>query len=181
MKRLLFLLFALSFYVFADSEYFEIKDVEVKQESKNSLVAKEEALRKAARLAFKEIIESEAKPLSVESVSDHKIQDCVYDYSIEQEKFSESFYIGRISYRFSKHRVASLLKSFGLDADFGKNENEKFVRLAIHPKAFLYCANELKKLKVVVERFSNERVVFRIDKELIGDFRKLGVKYARAI
>ena len=68
MKRLLFLLFALSFYVFADSEYFEIKDVEVKQEGKNSLVAKEEALRRAARLAFKEIIESEAKPLSVESV-----------------------------------------------------------------------------------------------------------------
>ncbi|MDR0968258.1 MAG: hypothetical protein LBL99_01315 [Holosporaceae bacterium] len=179
MKRLLFLLAAANFYAFADSSYFEVENVEVKRQSKNSLIAKEEAARQAARSAFGKLIEKETQSLQKLSFSDREIQDCVYDYSIDQEKISNTVYVGRFSYRFSKNKVATLLRSRGANVDFGEKQSGK-VKLAVYRKDFLRNADDLEKLKIAVEEFSNERVVFEIAKKRIPNFRKLRIKYAPA-
>jgi hypothetical protein len=179
MKRLLFLLFSANFCVLADSRYFEIDDVEIKQKGANSLAAKQEALRKSARAAFEKAISAEAKRLPAGSASDREIQDCVYDYSIEQEKISASFYVGRFSYRFLKDKIAAFLKSRGAVVGFEVEESKgEKVKLAVYREDFINRANELKKLKIAVEEFSNQRVVFKINKNRVPNFQELRIKYA---
>ncbi|MDR0632020.1 MAG: hypothetical protein LBF54_02165 [Holosporaceae bacterium] len=182
MKRLSFLLFLLRLCVFADSQYFEVRDIEIKQKGKNSLAAKQVALDRAARLALKKMIEDELKGSFPESISNQQIQNCVYDYSIDQEKFSDSIYIGRISYRFLKNKISSLLKPHGINVSIQDDEGKaNDVRLSVYLVDFLRRARELRKIKAAVEKFSDQKVVFRIKKKYIDDFRKLRIKYARLI
>ncbi|MDR2646245.1 MAG: hypothetical protein LBC04_03685 [Holosporaceae bacterium] len=178
MKPLFFLLFTVNLCVFADSRYLESRNVKVKQEGRNSLEAKQAALRRANRLAFSKALNMELK--TIESVSDGEIQDCIYDYSIEREKFSASVYIGEFFYRFYKSRISSLLKSHGIHMDF-QNEENNIVKLAVYWKDFIRRSNELNKLKVIVEKFSDKKVVFNINRKYIGDFRKLRMKYAQIL
>ena len=183
MKCILLLLMMIGFRVSADSGYFEIRDVEVKQKGSNSLIAKQKALLEANRFAFKKIIEDVSKGqclTMLKSISDQQIQSCIYDYSIDQEKFSELFYIGKISYRFSKNKILALLKSHGIHTDI-QNEENKIIKLAVYLSDFIHRANELNKLEVIVEKFSDTKVVFNINKRYINDFRKLCIKYARLI
>ncbi|MDR2781735.1 MAG: hypothetical protein LBB21_04775 [Holosporaceae bacterium] len=180
MKRFLLLLLLTSFSVDASSKYLEIGDVEVKQAGSNSLVAKQEALSRAMLSAFRTLVETYTKERSsnVESISKHQVQNCVYDYSIDQEKFSDSVYIGKFSYRFYKRKVASLLQSYGIKIDFDYEE-EKVARLAVYLDDFLRYSQEMRNLQVNVEKFSDEKVIFRINKDRINDFRKLRIRYAQ--
>jgi hypothetical protein len=181
MKLFLFLLLsAICFYVNADSKYFEISGIEVKQSGSNSFVAKQKALSKAMLLAFEKIIETnlKKKALSANSVSLQQIQNCLYDYSIDQEKFSDSVYICRISYRFLKKKVAFLLRSYGITIDF-EDEEEKTTKIAVYLEDFLKCAGKMRDMKVDVESFSEERVVFRINKKKLKDFYRLRIRYAQ--
>jgi hypothetical protein len=156
----------------------ESKNVKVKQEGRNSLEAKQTALRLANRLAFSKVLNMELKAIG--SISDGEIQNCIYDYSIEREKFSASVYIGEFFHRFSKSRVSSLLKSRGIHVDF-QNEEDNVVKLAVYLKDFIRQNNELNKLKVIVEKFSDTKVVFSINRKYIDDFRKLRIKYAQIL
>jgi hypothetical protein len=168
----------INFCVFADSLYLESKNVKVKQEGRNSLEAKQAALRRANRLAFSKVLNLELK--AIESFSDGEIQNCIYDYSIEREKFSASVYIGEFFYRFSKSRVSSLLKSRGIRVDF-QNEEDRVVKLAVYLNDFISQSKRLNELNVIIEKFSDTKVVFSINRKYIGNFRKLGIKYAQAL
>jgi hypothetical protein len=157
-------------------------DIEIKQKGNNSLAAKQVALSRAVRLAFRKMIEDHLKGAFPESISNQQIQNCVYDYSIDQEKFSDLIYIGRISYRFFKNKVASLLEPYGIHVDIQEDERkEADIRLAIYLEDFLRCAKELREIKAAVEKFSDQKVVFSIKKKYVDDFRKLRIRYARLI
>ncbi|MDR1982309.1 MAG: hypothetical protein LBQ08_00725 [Holosporaceae bacterium] len=179
MKRFLFLFIITHFCALADSRYFEIKDIEIKQKGNNSLIAKQNALHLAMSSAFQKMVKTELNEhvSSINSISNRQIQDCVYDYSIDQEKFSDSFYIGKFSYRFSKSKVASLLKSYGINIDL--EDKTRTVQLAIYLNDFILHEKKLRELKVVVEKFSNKKIIFHINREYINYFRKLRIKYAR--
>ncbi|MDR2158062.1 MAG: hypothetical protein LBO02_01955 [Holosporaceae bacterium] len=182
MKRFLFLLALINFCALASTKYFEIGDIEVKQRGGNSLIAKQNALHRAVRSAFKKIVEIQTagKFSSFESISHQQIQNCVYDYSIDQEKFSDSVYIGRISYRFYKSKIAALLKPYGANIDVGESENKsEMARFAVYLKDFIRHAKSLRDLNVTVEKFSNDRVIFGIKKKRVEDFRELRIKYAQ--
>jgi hypothetical protein len=181
MRRFLFLLFAISFDASASSKYFEVDDVEVKQSGKNSLIAKQKALSESMRSAFRKAFAEElsANPRAA-SIPLQQIRDCVYDYSIEQEKVSDSVYIGKFFYRFSKRKVASLLRSYGIDIKF-EDEESKTVKLAVYLNDFLRCVQRLRNLGVSVKQFSDERVVFCISKDRLANFYLLRIRYAQLI
>ncbi|MDR1236590.1 MAG: hypothetical protein LBJ96_06330 [Holosporaceae bacterium] len=182
MKFFPFLLFALSFCVEASSKYFEIRDIEVKQSGKNSLIAKQKALSQAMLSAFRKVVKNNCgKEISVaDSISAQAIKNCIYDYSIDQEKSSDSVYIGKFSYRFLKKKVAALLLKHGIKIDF-EDEERNVVKLAVYLEDFLQHTKELYNLKIDVENFSDERVVFCINKNSLKDFRRLRIKYAQLL
>ncbi|MDR1561288.1 MAG: hypothetical protein LBS23_02955 [Holosporaceae bacterium] len=164
----------------ADSLYYEIKKIEIKQKDRNSLAAKQKVLLMAVRSAFKKLIaEKLNKDAEIaEKMSHQQIQDCIYDYSIENEKYSDSFYIAELTYRFSKKKVAKLLEYYGIDVDLEDADDQKRVKLAIYTGDFLKHATKLNNLDVSVELFSEKRAIFNIDESKIKDFRELGIKYA---
>jgi hypothetical protein len=67
-----------------------------------------------------------------------------------------------------------------MHVDF-QNEEDNIVKLAVYLKDFVRQSSELNKLKAVVEKFSDTKVVFSISKKHIGDFRKLRMKYAQIL
>jgi hypothetical protein len=178
MKHFLFLLLAAGFSVDASSRYFEVDDIEIKQIGKNSLIAKQRALSEAMLSAFKKALAEELRDKSVAvSIPPNKIRDCVYDYSIDQEKVSDSVYIGKFSYRFSKKKVASLLRSHGININIDDEEGKK-VELAVYLDDFLQYAPKLRDMGASVYRFSDKRVVFCINKNRLTDFYRLRIRYA---
>jgi predicted XRE-type DNA-binding protein len=162
----------------ANSDYFEISDIEVKQKGNNSLIAKQNALHQAMNLAFQKMIKMELKEnfSSINSISNQQIQDCLYDYSIDQEKFSDFFYIGKFSYRFSKSKVISLLKRCGINIDL--KDEIKTVNLSVYLRDFILHEKKLREMKIIVKKFSHDRIVFSLNREYINHFRKLRIKYA---
>jgi hypothetical protein len=160
---------------------FEVKKIEVKQKDKNSFVAKQKALYVAARFAFRKLISKILKEdvKIAEKILQKQIQDCVYDYSIDQEKYSNSFYIAEFSYRFSKRKTANLLRDYGVNIDLQEESSLKTIKLIVYAKDFLKHANKLKNLNVSTELFSGEKVIFSIDERNIEKFREFGIKYAQ--
>ena len=84
--RFLVLLVFVSFSVFADDSYLEVSGVTVKMTAKNSLTAKQRAVSTSYHKAFGKMLASyfpDAKMIQ-SKVSEETIQNCVYDYSIDQ-------------------------------------------------------------------------------------------------
>ncbi|MCR5225295.1 MAG: hypothetical protein K6C34_04395 [Alphaproteobacteria bacterium] len=178
MKYCLFLSIFLISAVMADSSFWEVENVEIKQEGQNSVVAKQRALSKSASSAFLKLFTSEElKKFAgyANKFSDKQIQDCVYDYSIEEEKSSDSFYIGEFSYRFSKNRVVALLKKFG--ANISAQKSSKVVKIAIYKKDYLDHSNLISKSGSKVLSFSSEKVILEIND--INKFKKFNITYVR--
>ncbi|MDR2107302.1 MAG: hypothetical protein LBO73_02155 [Holosporaceae bacterium] len=178
-----FLLLCTTLGVSAGSPYVEVKDIEVKQRGKNSVAAKQSALDAALHQAFRKAlgVVSDVLPRSALQTPVRQIQDCLYDYSVDQEKFSDSVYIGRISYRFRRDRLVSLLKSLGVEADVGddgEGEKDTSVKLAVHLEDFILNSNALREMNAVVEKFSDDKIMFRLNQGRIDDFLKLRIKYA---
>lgn len=168
-----------SIFAYADAVgILAANSIEVKRQSRNSLHAKEQALSSALRKAF---AESLRKQLGVSkqlpNFSEREIGDCVYDCSIEKEKYSECMYICEVIYRFDESKVLSLLRKYGIAY---KSTNVapvvKNLRLAIYTDDFL---NNFNRLFCRVEKFSSERVIISIQNCSIEDFAKLGIRYAR--
>lgn len=184
MKYILFLLSVICFSetsVFAVSGYFFVEKIEVKRQDKNSLLAKQKALSIASRTAFSRLIAEELNlnEKIMDSISDKQISDCIYDYSIEHEKHSDSFYIAELSYRFDKMSVSKLLKTRGIDCNIiDETQNKQDIKLAIDIKDYVAKANDLKKINHIVETFSGEIVIFTMQKDALTEFRKLGIRYA---
>jgi hypothetical protein len=178
---LLFCIFT-SDFSFAEDGFFCVDNIEVKQNGENSLVAKQKALSIASRKAFFKLLGgefgiSDAKSLEI---SESQINECLYDYSIEQEKHSERVYIAELSYRFNKKQTVQLLKKYGIDCSnvVTETENTKNVKIIVRMNDFVTNYGELKKLDYSIEQFSGEKVIFVINKDDVNNFKKIGIKYA---
>jgi hypothetical protein len=184
MKRFLLAILSLIAVDFSNAEeqFFCVENVEVKQSDKNALIAKQKALSKALRMAFSRLLSEElgVQENSVtSSISENQISNCICDYSIEREKHSESIYIGKITYRFSKKQVASLLKKYNLKCvAIDDNKSIHNIRVAVYTKDFIDNFDKMKEFDYFVEKFSGKKVVFLMRNGTVNDFRKLGIRYA---
>lgn len=165
---------------FADeNEILATDSIEIKQQSKNSLLAKEQALSIAMRRAFSDLLKNRLEISdNLPTFSEKEISDCVYDCSIEHEKYSESTYICEVIYRFDENKLSSLLKKHGISY---KAEKEKVssLRIAIYTDNFIKNSDRLNKLNCAVEKFSSEHVILIIKNQDIEEFKKLGIRYVQ--
>jgi hypothetical protein len=178
---LFFLVLAVGRCLAGEGAFFEIHEIKVKQDDENSFSAKQKALSRAARSAFRKLVKEklDADPQIVEKVSNAQIQECIYDYSIENEKHSDSFYIAELSYRFSPKKVSLLLKNYGVILNVPDQGKPEEMTIVLRTKDFLQNAVKLRELIALVKSFSNEKIVFSIDKRNVEAFRALNIRYAQ--
>ena len=160
MKRFLVLLLFCSFNVLAKGSYLEVSGVTTKEVDKDSLAAKQKALSNSTNKAFNRLLDSyfpEAVSLK-NKVRGSEIQNCVYDYSIDQEKFSGKTYIARFSFRFSKKAVEKILKRHNI-LNYEKKKS-KTSTVALYTQDYLDNYTRLQGCKVIL--FSPKRIVLEI-------------------
>lgn len=150
------------FSCLAESSNLKVCDVEIKQAGQNSLIAKQKALYKSARKAFNRVINRDFREFSsyAEYVSTQQIQNCIYDYSIKHEKFSNSFYIADFLYRFSANKIAEVLNRFG--ANIKTSSREKSVHVGVYRDDYVNNAEALQQIGAEVVKFSSVRVVLKV-------------------
>lgn len=177
-KNFLVSLLFFPFCVFAEDSCFEVNGVTSKAISVNSLAAKQSVFSNALKRAFGRMLERYFPEVSSlqDKVEERTIQDCVYDYSIDQEKFSGKTYIARFSFRFSKKAVENLLLSRNMLAR-EKKESEANV-VAVYTQDYLQKYSQLQKYKVIV--FSPKRVLLEISKTESKSFLNAGVAFAKS-
>lgn len=155
--------------------------VQVKQKSQNSLVAKEKALAIALKKAFVELVKDRigvSDGMSVSTIPGKEINDCVYDYSIENEKHSASTYICEVLYRFDERKVVQLLDKYGIahEIKISAEEKSSSLRISVYTDDYIKV---LSNLDCVVEKFSPQIVVLKIKNYALEEFKKLGIRYAQ--
>ncbi|MDR2268318.1 MAG: hypothetical protein LBD81_02610 [Holosporaceae bacterium] len=160
-------------FLYADSgDIITAKPVSVKQNGENSFEAKQKATDRAARLAFFQVLK-ENYNLSRETIgklSSEQIKQCISGCSIEQEKQSESFYIARLAYRFTREMVESLLESKGLGQRLRQTEAatvypvsaQNSCYLELPTSTFIAYRESLEKIGYSVLEFSSKRTVIMI-------------------
>jgi hypothetical protein len=147
------------------------KPVSVKQNGKNSFEAKQKAIDRAARLAFFNVLK-ENYDLSREAIgklSGEQISQCISGCSMEQEKQSESYYIARLAYRFSREMVEHLLESKGLGQRLHQTATTAYpisaqngCCLELPMSTFIAHREALGKADYSVLEFSSNRVTLRM-------------------
>ena len=160
MKRFLFLLIFCSFSVLAESPYLEVSGVTTKEKGKDSLTAKQKALSSSTNKAFNRLLDSyfpEAVSLK-NRIREKEIQNCVYDYSIDQEKFSGKTYIARFSFRFSKEAVQKVFRSHNI-ANYEEKKSQKDT-VVLYTQDYLSRYELLQGYKVVL--FSPRRMILEV-------------------
>lgn len=165
MKNLAFVSFFASFSAMG-SGYFSVTDVEVRVQDKNSFIAQQEAQNSAMLKAFSDVINKEFSELEIKSTdfTEQEISSCLCDYSIDREKFSQTVFIGKFSFRFHRDRVVLLLKKHGFNIQLDQYEKAtaSYVVLRsvfeMHPD--LFWENNAK-----LEKFNSEKVVFSMSEE----------------
>ncbi len=160
MKRFLVLPLFFSLGVSADASYLEVNGVTTRITDRNSLVAKQRALSNSTNRAFHRLLDSyfpEAVSLKGK-IREDKIQDCVYDYSVDQEKFSGKTYIAKFSFRFSKEAVQKILRSHNISS-FEEKKSEKS-NVVVYTQDYLNHYKQLKEYKVVL--FSPKRLILEV-------------------
>ena len=178
MKGLLVSLLFSSFCVFAEDSYLEVNGVTSKATGVNSLAAKQSVFSNALNRAFGRMLENYFPEVSAlqEKIEEKVIQDCVYDYSIDQEKFSGRTYIARFSFRFSKKAVKKLLLSRNMLAQERRESEAKIV--AIYAQDYLQKYDQLKNYKVIM--FSPKKVILEISESESKNFLNAGVVFAKS-
>lgn len=165
--------------IFAYSPYFEISDIEVKQTARDSLSAKQAALSISLRKAFAEMLATEFRDakINLHGISEKRLQKCIFDYSIEYEKTSDSVYIGRFTYRFSKKEVVDFLRERGIKVD-AKKILAQDIKIAVWRNDFIKIklgANP----QVRVLEFDRDRVVFSTNEKILEKIKELGIRHAK--
>ena len=103
-------LFLISFVVLFDIQAEELLEpvcIEIEQKGENASVAKKEALEIALKFALKDAIADQlnCSEKLVDGISKKQIASCLYEYVVENEKYSDSIYIAKISYKFKRKNV----------------------------------------------------------------------------
>lgn len=177
MKKILVSLLVFSFCVFAEDSYLEINGVTSKASSANSLAAKQTVFSNALNRAFGRMLSTYFPKIRSfeDKVQEKNIQDCLYDYSVDQEKFSGKTYIARFSFRFSKKAVQKLLRKHNLlDREAKTSESETVV---IYTQDYLGGYDQLKEYKVVM--FSPKRIVLEVPESDLKAFLNSKVTFAK--
>lgn len=103
------------------SDLYTISDVRVDITASSALKAKEEAIEKAAKIAFKRLIKRLTNPRDLEKmhpaleneINDQDISELVKDFEITAQKNSAIRFLGTFTYRFSKPAIKSYFSSYG--------------------------------------------------------------------
>lgn len=160
MIRFFVFLIFISFNVFADDSYLEVSGVTVKMTAKDSLTAKQRAVSTSYHKAFGKLIASyfpDAKSVQ-NKVSEKAIQDCVYDYSIDQEKFSGKVYIAQFSFRFDRDKVLRVLRGYNIEStEYRKSSS---VDIAVYTQDYLDFYSQLRQYRVIL--FSPKRIILKV-------------------
>lgn len=166
MKKLAFASI-LTFFTAMGDGYFSVTDVEVRVQAKNSFVAQQEAQNSAMLKAFSKVLQKEFSNLSADISSrftDQEISSCLCDYSIDKEKFSQTVFVGKFSFRFHRDRVALLLKKHGFDIPLNqyteKATSYVVLRSVFEQHPYLFWENGAK-----LKKINSEKVVFSMDKK----------------
>lgn len=175
-------------------EVLAADSVQIKSIGENSLAAKQKALSVAARRAFSSLLdqytaelveidnpdsvlkEEALPPLS--SFSDREINNCVYDYSIDNEKYSESVYICEVRYRFDSKKIISLLQNYNVKCRLSGINKPAGIEVAVYTKDFIRNSSKFPANDCVIKKYSAEYVVIFIKNCTKEKFAKLGLRYA---
>ncbi|GHT97481.1 hypothetical protein FACS1894126_1610 [Alphaproteobacteria bacterium] len=175
-------LFALSlvYDVYGAGKVLKPASVSVKQNGKNSVEAKNIALARAARQAFEKMLKEyySLEKKAASSISDKKISECIADYSVENEKQSDSCYRAQLSYRFNKETVDDVLATCGLISADKSRAASKEVTIVISMHDFMENADHFKTIKHKICKFSKEIVVMSTAAKHLDGIKAIGVVYA---
>lgn len=162
----------------SDTSFFFVENLDIRRQNTDPLRAKREALKDSLREAFLRVLFKNFDKFNDINFTDDEISSCLYDYSIKAEKYSDSFYIASISYRFNKEIIAELLQKDKSKISYPQKKYEKFIRVAIYITDFIENYKVIKKTNYRVEKFSNNFIVLILKDSEISLFRKLSIKYA---
>lgn len=185
------------------AEILATDSIQIKQIGRNSLIAKEKALTIAARKAFSSLLSEHKadliyekeingraldgadhqKPENIQNsdtsiLSDQEISNCIYDYSIENEKYSKSVYICEVRYRFDVGRVIFFLTKHGIECRSNEMDRDLGIKVAVFTRDFIKNIRKLREKDWVIQKYSSEYVVIFIRNCTKKEFENLGLRYA---
>jgi hypothetical protein len=148
------------------------RPISVRQQGKNSLEAKEKAVARAVRAAFYQMLRENyhLSQNDVGKLSLEQINRCISDYSVEQEKQSESYYMARLAYKFDRIAVKNLLLAKNLWQDLDESGSAEVSAtglrschyLSLPTSTFLARHSFFEKIEYNVLEFSGKTVVLKV-------------------
>ena len=175
MRHFLFLSLFIVLSGYGETSYPEVSEITVKTSARDSLSAKQKALSIATERAFNKLIDinfPEATRLKGK-LSFTQLRDCVYDYSIEQEKFSGTVYIAEFSFRFAEDKLLKLFRFYGISEPETK---AKILKMTIYTKDYLDNPKIFK--DVSIHSFSREKMTISISSEFKKRLKEKNIKFA---
>ena len=184
MKRLLFLLSFL-FLMVAESfgDYISIDDISEKVRWSDLVQAKQKAFDSALAKGFNELIaERYPEALSLQNKVELKqIHDCVFDYSISNEKAAGNSYSASFSFRFDSQKVNQLFAQHGIKTKIEFEQKKDFV-VAIYrsdyPKCYNLFNSHSNKVDITVVRFSGKVVILKSSEDIRQILRENNIRFA---
>lgn len=173
MKKLL----AISIALWANisfAHFYGVSGIEVRVHASNAVDGKEKAQSESIKLAFAQLISDHYNDFGVDvsQVLERDIWECVYDFSIEKEKYSSAIYIGRFVYRFDDNKVKNLIgKVIGKQLD---TKNSNLVCFVADLSDFVNYLSRLKEIKI--DKFQHDRVMFYISADKVEKLKSLNIK-----
>lgn len=152
------------------SGYIQVEDVLVKSEGKDALSAKQQAMSRAERLAFSKMLDAEFPEASFlkNKVRLTDVASMIYDYSINKEKVSAKGYTAKFSYRFSRSKVLSFLRKYGINVADESAQNYKTI--AVFPSTYQSHKSLFSQAKIV--SFSSKKIVLEIPSKMLEELNR---------
>ena len=154
--------------------------VEIEQKGDNPSVAKDKAIKIASRFAFEDALASQLDcNAKITSITDNQISNCLYEYVIEDEKYSASIYIAKITYRFNYHLVAGLLRNHGINfsekvvekSEKPQKKNVQKQKILMKTDDFMSSVSIKSNLEYRIEKIAKKRIILNADTEKLDDIK----------
>ena len=178
MKRIVSLLFFLIISALdarnGEVDLLDSVCVEIEQKGDNPSVAKDKAIKIAARFAFEDALDTQLNcHAKTTSITDNQISNCLYEYVIEDEKYSASIYIAKITYRFNYRLVAGLLRTRGINfsekivkkSETPQKKNVPTQKILMRTDDFMNSISKKSNLEYRIEKIAKKRMILNADPE----------------
>lgn len=186
-------LFLISFVVLFDIQAEELLEpvcIEIEQKGENASVAKKEALEIALKFALKDAIADQlnCSEKLVDGISKKQIASCLYEYVVENEKYSDSVYIAKISYKFKKKNIIAILKDLDIEVKekITKEKEADQVRKIKKRHKLLISTSDFKNYVLGrknfffdIEKISKERVLIVVDNNGMEKMKDIPITYQK--